>query len=214
MNRAAIRTRIQGTRFDASQASEINEWIDQAYEWVWEQAEWRFKYVEPQAFAVTKGQQSYNPYPTFRREVIDVFDDTYSPLERRGPQEMQQRFFADHKLSRYGPPQFYSVDNGQIYLFPTPEKDSINWWVSYERRLCHYQADGVTITAGPMDEDTDLPFWPLEYHRILVPEASMIGLGAEEDPSGQGFRAERDELLAAMMNALGPDQNLRLQYGA
>lgn len=214
MNRLAIRGKVRSSRFDASQDSDINDWIDQAYVWVWDQSHWRFRYVPPASFALVAGQQSYNPFPTFRRNTINVFNTYEEPLVRLGITDFHREYQAAHVAAQYGVPEAFAVEDGIIYLGPTPASlDAVGGWVEYERRVCHYQSDGVTITAGLMDEDTDLPFWNVDHHSILIPAASVIGLGTENDETVAGLIRTRDMLLGAMVGELGADPYATIQYG-
>lgn len=213
MTKAELRTELQATGFGLTSPEVIrqNEWLKAAYTWVWNAAEWSFKQVDMTSLAVTAGD-STPTMPSDFGTVRRIFDNQGSELRELDPDAFEREFQAGIISGERGNPWAFKVVNRQYTLGPTPSA-SATFQHSYERRICHLETDGSTITAGFMDEDDDLPLWPVDHHMILVYHAAMVGHGMNSNPAAVTFQGLRDDHFEAMLTDLVAEKPVGRQYG-
>lgn len=215
MNRGQLVTAIIGSRFGTQRSPDAQMWLASAEGWVWDQAEWKFKRVDELTRTVTAGDRSL-PVPADYGEGLVVANEIGDELTELSPREFTQMYLGGKIALERGAPDAFCIDNGTIRLGPTPDQNR-TFYLSYRRQLFHFESDGSTVTAGPMNEDDDYPaFHPVlgKHHMVLVHHAAMIGLADENDPSAITQEQLRDRELQSMLN----DRTLlrptpRLQYG-
>jgi hypothetical protein len=113
--------------------------------------------------------------------------------------------------SRRALPTFYTVLNEKVYIGPSSFSGTL--YLSYDRRMCHYNAVGG-ITAGPMIEIGDYPLYPVEYHYMLAVGGMASGLKVQNDPTWDSLEQEFQQMLGTMReDLLPPDLYGSNQYG-
>lgn len=196
---------VLGRRFPpASQRENAKRWLATAYSDVWAAYDWTFKRVSRENVAVTTGGVVTMP-ATFGKEIA-LYDD-FGVRVAQLSQERFEEYFDTTELG--GAIGFMSV-NRQITVSPDP--GAVTYRLSYMRRLAHKEADGVTVSAGFMDEDSDFPLWD-DHHSVLIPRATSIGLLELNDPTWEQQQEEYERQLARMRQ----DYEVRrpaLQWGA
>jgi len=198
LNRAALVAAIIGRRFPAaSQTTNAQRWLDTAYQDVWTAEDWTFKQVSRDNFAVTAGV-STPTMPAAFADATKLYDQYGSQLEYLNQDDFEDVFAASLASSGAGPPPAYTVVNRQIHLGGAPGANA-TYKLSYRRRLAHKESNGVTITAGFMDEDDDYPLWD-DHHAILIPRAQAIGLLEINDPTWEQAQQEYERQLTRMVD--------------
>lgn len=199
-------------RFKAGEASMIKSWVNQRYAMVWAAVNWPFKFAGPINFTLTAGDSTpTSPSGVHRVMPNGLRDDQGNPLTYREPQDFFDAYVAQTGTGR---PNEFTVLNGQVTVAPIPNVN-YTYTIVYERQLSHLEADGSTVTVGPMDEDDDRPLWDAAFHYILVPAAMSTGLKLQNDPTWQALEDEFERQLTAMANHyLPPDRPGTTQYGA
>ena len=198
MTRAQLRAELQATGFGVSTAdvTSQNYWLDAAYTWVWNAADWSFLNVDQASLAVTVGDDT----PTMPGDlgvVRWILDDAGSELEELEPRNFDDLYRPGVIDAVRATPSSFKVVNRIVTLGPVPDATKTFTW-SYERRVSHYQSDGVTVASGTMGADADIPLWPADHHQVLVWAAATVGHGARSSPAAATMQALRDDALAAM----------------
>lgn len=193
----ALQDAVLGRRFPAStQRENSKRWLDTAYADVWnalrgESRYWTFEIVFRSTLPVTAGD-STPTLPSDYGDTIALFDESGSELERISPEDFERRFAS---TTANEAPYAYTVVDRVLHLGPTPS-GSVNYTHTYRRRLSH-KANGVTVTAGFMDSDTDAPLWD-DHHSVLIPRAMAVGLLELNDPTWEQMQAEFERQLSRM----------------
>lgn len=202
MNRAAMRTQLQRTGLGSAAAdvTSQDESLKAAYTWVWNAADWSFKKVDMAILTVTASDATPT-MPADVGKVADIFDHNGRALRELDPDEFDRLFQPGVTTSARGTPVAYKVVGRIVTLGPTPDAARTFRW-SYDRRISHFQADGVTVVAGPMDADTDLPLWPDDHHMLLVHHAAMVEHGIVGSQLAATMQDLRDDALEAMREDL------------
>lgn len=202
MNRLALKTDL-ARRFDLNvDATFLNELITTGESWVWNYAEWRFKNPQPVA-APTVQAQGYVQLPADVRRVITLFDDQGDPLDFMPRDEFQRTFRYQLTQGQTAKPSAFTTydddtaSEGLRAIFDVKADQVYNFTVEYERKLCSRTAAGA-VQVGPMQLDTDTPFWGAEHHQVIVFAAALDGLVLDNDPTYPPLQSSRDEKLAAM----------------
>jgi hypothetical protein len=206
MNRAALVAEILNQGFDPGQdVAHARRWLDSAYGWVWNAAEWEFQRVGPVVMAVTTGDDT-PALPADYGDSLRIFDNTGNYLEPLDPDIFDMIYMPGLIAATTGTPIAWKMENRIVYLGPTPSGNS-NFRIAYKRRLAHFLADGSTVTAGPMVLDTSQPLWEASHHMVLVYAAAMIGRAirgeAPDTGSSVALRQMRDDTITAMIADLG-----------
>lgn len=215
MTRAQIVTEVQNAGFpnDAPTTLSIQRWIAAREGEVWQYADWPIKDTAVLNVAVTNGVATI-PLPTgitIAPQVFQLFDENGSELDFLDP----MRFY-----SRYQPYVVPSVSAGageswtittdvssggtvtlQLRVGPTPNATRTYTVRGWSLPICRSAA--ATWKLGTMSADTDLPWWPDDFHFFLV--SGVVALGGEmnnmldsqvhEQRFQQGLDHLADELL-------------------
>lgn len=198
LNYLTLQDAVLGRRFPAaSQRNNAKRWIATAYADVWnaQRADnqlWPFEVVSLSTLTLSAGD-STPTMPADYADTISLFDPLTGYALKRLPTEEIEWMSVDPNFS--GTPYVYGVQNRQIILAPTPTGGTLRH--TYRRRLAHKESDGVTVTAGFFDEDSDYPIWD-DYHSILIPRATAIGLLEVNDPTWETPQAEYERQLDRM----------------
>lgn len=200
---------VLGRRFPAaSQRDNAKRWLSTAYTDVWTAADWTFKRVSRQAFAMTSGD-STPVMPDDFGQVLELYDDSGVAMMKLAQDEFEYRY-SDILLNfQQGLPEAFTVVNRQIHVAPLPSTTTFH--LSYKRRIAHRESDD-SVSAGFMDEDTDYPLWD-DHHSILVPRAVAIGLQEINDPTWEASQEEYERQLARMQEDYIVERPTR-QWGA
>lgn len=199
LNRDALILAILGRRFpSASQTTNALRWLATAYQDVWdamrsEQKLWTFEIVSLSSLAYTIGD-STPTMPADYADTLSLFDSQGTPLVRVPRYELEAMAVAQGAAP--GTPYWYAVTGRQVTVYPTPSANG-TLSHSYRRRLSHKESDGVTVTAGFMDEGSDYPLWD-DHHSILIPRAQALGLMELNDPTWQTPQDEYERQLERM----------------
>lgn len=196
LNYLALQDAVLGRRFPAaSQRNNAKRWLSAAYADVWAAEDWTFRRISRATLAVSAGD-STPAMPADFLDAIELYDETGISLLRLSQEEFEERYAEILVLNQPGLPEAYSVVNRQIEIAPLPGA-TMNYRLSYKRRLCHREADASTVTPGFMDEDSDYPLWD-DHHSLLIPRATAIGLIELNDPTWQQAQEEYERQLARM----------------
>ena len=203
-----IQDSVIALRFHEGKRTEVKNWINTAYQKIWNEANWSFKKVRDQNFSITAGD-STPTMPTDLSKVTQITDFNGSPLVYIPDWQYDEAFAGD---TATGVPQYYTVIDRQVHLAPIPSGNS-TFKISYKRRLSH--VDPVSgVVGGIMVEDGDQPIWAAEYDYVLVLEATIIGQQTEKDPNWRELQPQRDALLISMREDLTSDVSGQvLQWG-
>lgn len=211
MNYLALQDAVLGTRFDTSQRPQAKQWILAVYARIWAlEDEWIFKRVGPTSITVTAGVELAAGLPTDLDDVVAVYDNYGTELERLSPDEYDALVLPDALASTRGIPTVYKVVNRLIYLGP-PSNANYTYKVVYTRLLSRFNLANA-ITVGELQSDTDYPLWDNQHHYVLALGATALGLKIENDPSFGGLDDEYGNALAAMRQDL-VQESVGLQYG-
>ena len=202
-NRLSIKTSIINARFDSGQGGDVLDWITAAEQWLWGQASWRMKRVDAENLAVTAGDDTPTP-PAALRDVRSILNENGEELRQMEPLEFERTYRGGKLDAVTAEPEAFKVVDGIITLGPTPAA-SRAYTCSHTRKLFHFDNTGTTVVAGEMGADTDFPFLPSGYHMLYVHQASILGLGLENDPTAVGVVTDRDELLEAAIEELAEE---------
>lgn len=209
MNYQAIYTEIVNLRFnsDAGKIAQVKNWVGQAEIAAWNAADWDFKRVPLANLSVTAGIAT-EPADLGKVRVLE--DPRGDALEYLEPDIFERAFATSADFP--GIADFYTVINRQILIGST---ETGTFKLAYRRRYTHLNNAGQPV-QGLMSADTDTPIWDSEFHYVLVPWAMILGMKLENDPSAEGLRNQRDEMLGWMMDEhLGGGVEGRvMQYGA
>jgi hypothetical protein len=210
VNRAALRAELQATGFGGSTAEQIrlNNWLDAAYTYVWNEGDWSFKKVDQAILAVSGAS------PTMPADfgTVDYIEDNFGALLEQLEPERFDAYFQPIPNPVTGPPWSYKVVNRQVVFGPAPT-GAVNFKWSYTRRVVHLD-NALATQPGTLGADTDSPFWPVDHHMVLVYAAALIGHSMNSNPFGQGFAALRDDALRAMREDLEVELAPGLQWGS
>lgn len=180
---------------------------------VWGAGDWIFKKVGP--VVVTFGLNGQITMPADFGSSLLVLDDQENPLVALEPDQFDRLYqSAIQQQQRAQRPEAYKIVNRVLQVAPLPAA-AIGGYMSYKRRQCHYLSDGVTIAAGEMGIDTDLPLWPSNHHMVLVWNALVMAGVADADVASILWDQSYESALQAMVDELtGTDTGTTtLSYG-
>lgn len=198
LNYLALQNAVLGRRFPASsQRENAKRWLATAYADVWAADDWTFARVSRANLTFTAGD-STPTMPADFGDAIELYDNLGTPIERLSQEEFEEEYADSLILGTTGTPEAYTVVNRQIEVAPVP--GDATYKLSYWRTLSHKESDGVTVTAGMMDEDSDYPLWD-NHHSVLIPRATAIGLIELNDPTWQQAQDEYERQLERMKRA-------------
>lgn len=202
MTRGELVAEIIGARFDVSQTTSVQRWLDLANAWVWNAHDWSFKRSTAPVAVIVSAGQSVVPMPSDfgalgeSGRVLNVVGD---PLDEYAVQLFDDLYQGDAIAGRTQTyPEAFKIVNRQLVLGAAPTLATTIYIDNYVRRVGHLNNVGVYV-AGNFVADTDTPVWGSEHHFVLVHAAVVIGLGLENDPTGGGVRDLRDEAVASMI---------------
>lgn len=193
-------------RFGAGLQTSIDRWLNARYASVWSDQEWPFKRIHREQWDIT-GAMPQMPVAwaaTTRLETSDGIE-----LQFLLPDDFDDWYPVGAPIG--SKPESYTVIGGQLIIGPTAGAQTL--FHSYEIRVVHYNASDVKV-PGVLLLDTDYPFWPEEYHYMLVVGATATGLKLQNDPTWDALEQEFTVHLEAMADDLiPPDQYGTVQYG-
>jgi len=114
--------------------------------------DWTFRYTTA-AVTVTANSRAVTNLPDDLQAVHGLYDDTGIPMNYLAPQAFYDNFQGD---TGTGAASYYTVDNGAVFVGPTPSTSASTWLLLYRRK------------ALPLSSDGDTPIVPLEHRYILV----------------------------------------------
>lgn len=159
---------------------------------VWNAADWSFKRVPVADLAVTAGVAAE---PADFGKAMAVYDPDGAPLCYLAADEFERRYRVG--TVPVGEGSHFTVIDRQILVGPA---NTATYKLAYRRRVSHLNA-AQAVVAGVMALDSDTPLWDVEHHYLLIPWAAVL-LGNLEGQPGNEVVAERDRLLAAMVEEL------------
>ena len=195
MTYAQIYQAVQNTRFNAailSTAGGIKDWIRAREAEVWQYADWPIKDSSLIAISIVAGAAVVNlpPGVTITPQLIQVFDENGIELDFMDPAE----FFEEYQPRQVpsvspGPGEAWTITTDplsgsgamQLRVGPTPNAArsyTVRGWTLPIKRTA-----AATWSLGTMSADTDLPWWPDDFHDFLVDGAVARGKRLQSDPS-------------------------------
>lgn len=167
---------------------------------VWGAADWIFKKVPPAA--VTFGTNGKITMPADFGSSLVILDDQENPLTALEPDDFDRLYqSAIQSNLTTQRPEAYKIVNRILEVGPHPVA-AIGGLMSYKRRQCHFSSDGVTVVAGEMTVDTDLPLYPSNHHMVLVWQALVMAGVANADVASILWAQSYDAALQAMVDEL------------
>ena len=152
----------------------LPEWINQAYDIMWDYRDWNFKFVAPVDLSIISGTSSY----TLANVASDVssIPYMYDPTNdvKLTEKKLWEILEVDPDLSLVGTPKFfYLTELGTKFgLFPIPDS-------SFTMKVPYYKV------RPDLSSDTDKTILPDRFDRILVDGAHAIALDYDNDPRAQ-----------------------------
>lgn len=180
---------------------------------VWGAGDWLFKKVAPAA--VTFGTNGKITMPADFGSSLLILDDQENPLTPLEADEFDRLYQSAIQSNLTGQrPEAYKIVNRILEVGPHPVA-AIGGLMSYKRRQCHFASDGVTVVAGEMTNDTDLPLYPSNHHMVLVWATLVMAGVANADVASILWDQSYDSALQAMVDELtGTDTGTTtLSYG-
>lgn len=211
MTFAQIYGEVVDLRFNsqATKLAQVKKWVNAAELKVWNHADWNFKRMPATAITVTIGAGIANgSVPTDFDKAIRVYSPLGDELTYLPPDQWEANYAVGTPLP-VGLAEAYTVIERSLKVGPA---QAGSFSLSYRRRYTKRVAS--TPTLGVMSGDSDTPYWDSEHHYVLVPIALILGEKLEADPTAEGLRSERDELLASMVSDLvGSTENVPTYWG-
>jgi hypothetical protein len=197
---AQIYGSVIANRFDASLTALVKDWIRAREGEVWQFADWPEKKTAMLNVTVTGGTATV-ALPagmSWTTQEVQLFDEYGYELEYLQPEEFYRRYqplTAQGTSQGYGQAWTLTTDavagTLQIRIGPTPSSSktyTVRGWTLPIKRTA-----AATWAPGTMSADTDLPWWPDDYHFFLVEGAAALGgklLGdLDYDPLEADFQA-------------------------
>lgn len=208
-----LKTNVQGTRFDSTQATQIGRIINLKMVEIWNSDErWEFRQSPYAPVTAPVGNGYVSGLPTDLGKVMALYDDDGVELQRLNQDDFDALVLPDVATGTRAAPYVYKVVDlgGPAIITNTPDAN-YSLSLGYLRKTC-YMAGGTVLTPGIMVNNTDTPAWDSAFHDVLEIAATVAMLRLENDPSAETLDAEYDEALAAMRAALIADYP-GLQYG-
>lgn len=197
-------------RFGEGRRNSVKAWLNRRMQAVWGESEWPFKRINRAPVTTFNGKIVM---PTGFRRAISVEDANGGILSFRDPELFRTDVPINSEGSTSDISSEYTVWGGQI-LTDAILGDGLTFYLSYLRRVCVFDADGV-IREGLLTLDGDSPLWDPEFHYMLVLGATATGLKLENDFTWQALEDEFQQVLTEMKDdLLPPDTVGTTQYGA
>lgn len=158
-------------RFGASVRQRAKRAVNNRFAHLWnlEQWTWKFATANPTTVADTA---ALDTMPSDFGVVLDLWDENGDRLPDITPREYYDRYL----VASSGTPEAYTVIDGCVLVGPTPAA-AATWTLLHEKRL--------TL----LDEETDTPDMPAEFHLALVHGARAELLAIYNDPTAPDIEA-------------------------
>lgn len=181
MNFKAIQDAVIKSTFDESDRADIKTWINHRYGTLMDQNEWTFTQGTANV-TVTAGSQAVSNLPVDLGIVLGLQRVDGTPLEAIPEYRKFAARFLGASNAQAGRPCAFTSWGGQVLVGPTSNESSAAYLLTYEKN--------VTL----LDDDTDIPVLPAEYHLALVFGAKADGAKLSSillaDPFEQQFDAD------------------------
>lgn len=210
-----IYTAVENIRFDAALltvAGGIKDWIRAREAEVWQYADWPLEDGAVLNLAVVNGVATI-ALPTglsFQAQELEIFDENGFALEFMAPRRFYERYQPYNVPSitpGYGEAWTLTTDlsgapaaTPQVRIGPIPNGSrtyTVRGW-----SLPISRSAAAVYKIGAMSADSDLPWWPDDFHYFLVDGAIATGKRQRNDPTWQadeGFFQNGLERLAETM---------------
>jgi hypothetical protein len=173
------------------------DWINAAYHDFEDASDWPFLEAESIALTVTSNyEMSRIALPADLLKPIIVRNrGTGSVLEfLPHTAYLEEGYYDTESSTSSGEPQYYTLMNSQLFLFPTPDQ-VYDLWMIYQKQLPDLAAD------------LDVPAIPTRYHYGLVYGAAAHGLQAEsEEERAQSAQSQFELYISNAISKLGSRQ--------
>jgi hypothetical protein len=195
MTFAEICSEVQSLRFNSSQSSSIQRWVNDRYAALWNADEWIFKYAKANV-TVTAGSNTVTALPADFGIALGMWRADGQPLSWMPPKDFENFYQGS---SDTGGPGFFTIINQTVLVGPTSNETSSTYLLLYEKRMTPLVADG------------DIPAIPAQHHYLLVTGALALGLALFNDFTfqfletvwQQGIAEMRQEWLADQRGQVG-----------
>jgi len=149
----------------------FTEWINQAYDIMWNYYPWEIKVADAVSMSVVDGTSEYTISSAIASDVADIlymYDTTNNKkIEYIALSEILE---TDPDLSRSGTPQAFTYINKRTEVKLWPEPDA-----TYTMKVVY------TVTKTDLTEDTDEPLFLERHRRILQDGAYALALAYDGD---------------------------------
>lgn len=218
---------VQNIRFNTtsgllSNPGGIKDWIRARETEVWEYADWPIKDADTPLTVSASTPTIALPGNFFRwpEQGLQLYDDLGDELDYLNPDEFYDAFQELVVANQKGRPSAWTIHSDvsgsvlspRIRLGPTPD-------VGYTFRLRGWslpvkRTASDTWGLGTMSADTDLPWWPDDYHDFLVDGALARGKRNNNDPSWQADEQAFQQGLRQLEDSImGPQKGGTQQWG-
>lgn len=144
MTLAEIRTAVQARGFSHIGNTELDRWINQAYQELCEEAQWPFLEVSTTGTAPLAIADL--------RTVLSVSDTTQGTvLEHRDRRDLVE---LDPEMNETGTPEYFFLSDNTVSVYPLNTTDTI--------------AVRYIEVPDELDDDADVPDVPERYHELIV----------------------------------------------
>lgn len=131
-------------RFSSALRPDLKEWIQLAYDTVWNAEQWTFRYSAVPV-SVTSGSADLGGLPGDLGVPISLQRADGSPLAPMGLREYYRRYFGSQVSN--GLPEAFAVLAGGIKVGPPSNETSSLYELVHERALAHYPSTTMSAIA-------------------------------------------------------------------
>lgn len=216
MTYAQIYQAVQNIRFNATILSTpggIKDWIRAREGEVWQYADWPLKEsADPQVSVVNGAATIALPSTfTFPDQLLQLFDENGQMLSFLDPEQFFRRYEPSNVPTvSAGPGEAWTITaqniagviTPQLRIGPTPSTNRTYTVRGGHLPICRSAAGAWKL--GTMSADTDLPWWPDDYHYFLVSGAIALGKRNQSDPSWQPDEQDFQQGMTRLASELLP----------
>lgn len=216
-----LATATLSDRFSPERKPDAKRWLVNRYGKVWAAADWPVKQSAVATLAVTAGSATSAVVPATLAAQTDpaqVFDQYGELVPYVTPAEFYRLFQSDVAANVRGPALAWTIDTdatgtSTIRFGPTPDT-TVSFTIRGFQGPVHRTVAAPTVyVAGTLSADTDVPWFPDDYHDTLVSGAMALGLKRENDPTYGPLDDEFRDGIADMIDELLPRQRGIRQWG-
>lgn len=184
MTYVQLQNAVIANAFDETDRSDVKNWIQFRYAWLWDAEEWTFRFPAPVTVTFTSGSQLVASVPSDLRHALALYTAQGDPITPiRDHRDFFDLYNANLQNGSSTPEAFTVVGNT---LYVGPAGDGTSGLLTYEK------------SKPSLSADSDTTGLPDGYDLALVHGAKAEGFKLFNVPLWQGF----DEDFTAALNAM------------